>query len=181
MLNLSIQDVVLSIEKSPLVNLNGLLYQEYHNFFGKDFVFPPIKDQKFVKLELQETLPRMRLDYNHQLSKMMNITFMNTSITKVLSNKFQQDLKFDSCDIWVDSKGYELHPHTDDSRIKLHVQVYLSDNNQGTSLYDSSGHEIYSFPFKFNFGYALLNNQASYHGVNKVVKDGRISLYARYS
>ena len=35
MFNLSTQDVVLSIENAPLVNLNGKYYQEYRDFFGK--------------------------------------------------------------------------------------------------------------------------------------------------
>ena len=34
MFNLSTQEVVLSIENAPLVKLNGLVYQEYNNFFG---------------------------------------------------------------------------------------------------------------------------------------------------
>ena len=38
MFNLSTQEVVLSIKNSTLVNLEGLLYQEYTNFFGKNLV-----------------------------------------------------------------------------------------------------------------------------------------------
>ena len=38
MFNLSTQDVVLSIENAPLVNLNGMFYQEYQDFFGKDML-----------------------------------------------------------------------------------------------------------------------------------------------
>ena len=37
MLHLSTQDVVSSIEKTPLVNLNGIFYQEYLDFFDKRF------------------------------------------------------------------------------------------------------------------------------------------------
>ena len=33
MFNLSTQEVVLSIENSPLINLEGLVYQKYDNFF----------------------------------------------------------------------------------------------------------------------------------------------------
>ena len=38
MFNLSTQDVVLSIEKEPLEKLNGIFYQEYNNFFGKELL-----------------------------------------------------------------------------------------------------------------------------------------------
>ena len=34
MFNLSTQDVVLSIGKAPLVNLDGIIFQEYQDFFG---------------------------------------------------------------------------------------------------------------------------------------------------
>ena len=37
MFNLSTQDVVLSIENAPLVNLDGLVYQEYNKFFGNSY------------------------------------------------------------------------------------------------------------------------------------------------
>ena len=105
---------------------------------------------------------------------------MHTQITKALEKKFETNLKFKSADVWVDGKGYKLTPHVDDSRIKLSLQVYLSNDNKGTTLYDKTGKELYTFPFKTNCGYALLNNQYSYHGVKEINKDGRTSLYVRY-
>ena len=39
MFNLSTQEVVLSIKNASLVHLNGILYQEYENFFGKNYLF----------------------------------------------------------------------------------------------------------------------------------------------
>ena len=38
MFNLSTQEVVLSIENTPLVNLDGKYFQEYQNFFGNNFI-----------------------------------------------------------------------------------------------------------------------------------------------
>ena len=112
--------------------------------------------------------------------KKITVFFMNSTITRALEKKFNTDLKFESVDIWVDGKGYKLPPHIDDKRIKLHLQVYLSDNNKGTSLYDSSGKVLFTFPFQTNFGYALLNNEHSHHGVEEIENDGRTSLYVRY-
>ena len=106
---------------------------------------------------------------------------MNSNITQALEKKFKTDLTFSSVDVWVDGKGYKQMPHVDDSRIKLHLQVYLSNDNKGTTLYDKAGKELYTFPFKANFGYALLNNEHSYHGVEEITEDGRTSLYVRYS
>ena len=181
MFNLSTQEVVLSIKNSTLVNLEGLLYQEYTNFFGKNFVAPDIKGRSFVKLERQEHLPRVRLDYNDQLMRRIRIFFMNKNITNALATKFNTYLKFESVDIWVDNKDYSLTPHVDDSRIKLALQIYLGDNNKGRSLYNEDN-IVKTFEYKFNSGYALLNNAKSLHGIDgNIDKDGRISLYARYS
>ena len=96
----------------------------------------------------------------------------------LLEKKFKTDLTFDSVDVWIDDKGYKLPPHLDDKRIKLHLQVYLSNNNEGTSLYNPQGELLYTFPFKVNYGYALYNGAYSYHGVEEVEEDGRTSLYA---
>lgn len=181
MFNLSTQEVVSSIEKAPLVNLNGIIYQEYNDFFGKNFVLPNLQDRSFVKLEFQEHLPRVRLDYHDDIMRQIKIFFMKNIITRCLSRKFKTDLKFKSVDIWVDDKGYKLGPHTDDARIKLALQIYLGDNNIGTSLYKDDKN-IKTFEYKFNSGYALLNNDKSFHGLdNEVEKSKRVSLYARYS
>ena len=112
--------------------------------------------------------------------KQIKILFMHTNITGALQNKFNTALTFSSADIWIDNKGYKLPPHTDDSSIKLAIQIYLSDNNEGTSLYHNDGSIRYTFPFKFNSGYALYNGMYSTHGVEEIENDGRTSLYVRY-
>ena len=187
MFNLSTQEVVLSIEKAELKVVNGLVYQEYPNFFGKfseeDFEFNDMlagKKNKFKKLENQKKLNRKKLADDDKDLKRLKIFFMNSQITKALENKFRTKLKFDSIDLWIDGKGYKLKPHVDDPRIKLHLQVYLSDNNEGTSLYNNKSELMYTFPFRANFGYALLNNIYSRHGVEEIEEDGRTSLYVRY-
>ena len=180
MFNLSTQEVVLSIEKSPLKIVRGTIYQEYRDFFGKEFSFPTLENKSFVKLEFQEHRPRARLDYSDELMKKIKVFFMNSNITRALENKFNTELQFSSADLWIDNAGYRNSAHTDDNRIKLSLQIYLSNNNQGTSLYDKEGNVRYTFPFKFNHGYALLNNVYSDHGVEKIENDGRTSLYVRY-
>lgn len=181
MFNLSTQEVVLSIENSPVVNLEGLVYQEYNNFFGKNFILPDLQRRSFVKLEMQERHPRMRLDYHDELMKYLKIFFMKNHITNALSKMFDTNLRFESVDIWIDDKDYMLYPHTDDISIKLALQIYLGDDNIGTSLY-SNNQNIKTFDYKFNSGYALLNNSNSFHGLEKPVpKPGRTSLYVRYS
>ena len=180
MFNLSTQDVVLSIEKSPLQVVKGIIYQEYPNFFGNDYELEFGKRENFEKLENQLELNRVKLSKHNEVMKKLTVFFMDTTITNSLEKKFNTSLKFASADVWIDGKGYKLPPHVDNPRIKLHLQVYLSDNNEGTSLYDSTGELLYTFPFKANYGYALYNGVYSHHGVEEIKEDGRMSLYVRY-
>ena len=48
MFNLSTQEVVLSIEKSPLRIVHGTMYQEYQDFFGKEFSLPALDGKRFT-------------------------------------------------------------------------------------------------------------------------------------
>ena len=72
MFNLSTQEVVLSIENTPLVNLDGKYFQEYQNFFGKNFHFPDITKSKFKKLENQGIRTTMNYNMNSHLEDMRN-------------------------------------------------------------------------------------------------------------
>ena len=184
MFNLSTQDVVLSIENASLVNLDGLIYQEYDNFFGNNYELSFDNNKNFEKLDKQKgeiNFQRVKLKDDDMDIKKLKVFFMNSKITNALKQKFGIDLKFSSLDVWVDSKGYSLVPHVDDKTIKLHLQIYLTNNSVGTSLYGKNKNKIHTFKFESNRGYALLNNEHSVHGVDQVTEDGRISLYARYS
>ena len=115
--------------------------------------------------------------------KKLKIFFSNSKITKALEIKFNTPLKFESVDIWSDSAGYNLPPHTDDQRIKLALQIYLgTETNVGTSLFDGDNNVIKTFPYRFDSGYALLNNSVSLHGTEGTVAENnpRRSLYVRY-
>jgi hypothetical protein len=181
MFNLSTQEVVLSIEKTPVIKEKHFVYQHYYNFFGNlQELELDIDNLNFDRLENQENYHRKRLSYNEKLSKQLHIFFMNSKITNALIKKFNTDLRFKSVDIWTDNKGYYIPPHIDDSGIKLALQIYLSEDNIGTSLYNKDK-KIKTFTFEPNSGYALLNTKNSFHGVDKIEKEGRISLYARYS
>ena len=88
MFNLSTQEVVLSIENSPLKIVRGTIYQEYRDFFGKEFKLPTLENKNFIRLQFQEDRPRKRLDYDDELMKKLKVFFMNTNITRALENKF---------------------------------------------------------------------------------------------
>jgi hypothetical protein len=136
--------VVKSIQKTPLVNLNGLIYQEYQDFFDDIWLEKlsiDLEKLKLTALERQEELEksfRKRVDYSEKISKELNIFFKNRKITECLQDIFNLKLTPDTADIWIDYPGYYLIPHVDDGRIKLAIQIYIGDQQQpGTSLYGS--------------------------------------------
>ena len=185
MLHLNTQETVLSIEKSPLLVKQGIVYQEYQDFFGNNILkeLENLEELEVAKLEKQHDLPRNRIDYSETLMKKLKIFFSNSKITKALEIKFNTPLQFESVDIWLDSAGYTLPPHTDDQRIKLSLQIYLgTETNVGTSLFDGDNNVIKTFRYRFDSGYALLNNSVSLHGTEGTVAENnpRRSLYVRY-
>ena len=185
MLHLNTQETVLSIEKSPLLVKQGIVYQQYQDFFGNNILkeLENLDELEVAKLEKQHNLPRNRIDYSETLMKKLKIFFSNSKITKALEIKFNTPLQFESVDIWLDGGGYILPPHTDDQRIKLALQIYLgTETNVGTSLFDGNNNVIKTFDYRFDSGYALLNNAVSLHGTEGTVAENnpRRSLYVRY-
>ena len=91
--NDSVDFVVKSIQKTPLVNLNGLFYQEYNEFFDNfwldklNFNFNQIKTNK---LEKQQENHRFKVEYSEKISKELNILFKHALIKKTLEEKFTE-------------------------------------------------------------------------------------------
>jgi hypothetical protein len=200
MYNSSVDWVVKSIQKTPVVNLNGLLYQEYQDFFDEIWTTKIEKECKlfnFDKLEKQEKSLRKKLSYQSKLSKELNIFFSNIKITKSFEDLYCMALSFNSCDLWQDGVGYFLPPHIDDDRIQLAVQIYLNESrSSGTKFFSSTvndaldprkwqdeylQHEVKEVYYKKNSGYSLLNNLHSLHGVMPNETENRLSIYVRYS
>ena len=188
--NDSVDFVVKSIQKSPLVNLNGLVYQEYQDFFDDYWLeklnFDSTK-HKLVALEKQESLEkrfRRRVDYSETISKELNIFFKNKKITQSLQEIFGTKLTPDTSDIWIDYPGYYLMPHLDDTRIKLSLQIYTGNGKQpGTGFYTSAklSTKVHEIRYKSNKGYALMNTDRSWHAVQPEIANGqRRSVFIRY-
>ena len=101
MFNLSTQEVVSSIEKTPLVNLDGIYFQEYQNFFGNTVLehFGGLDNLDYIPLPNQEDKPRMMVAYSEKIMKELTVFFMHSRITETLSKKFGTDLKISSVDL----------------------------------------------------------------------------------
>src|SRR6056300_1641006 len=181
MFNLSTQEVVSSIEKTPIVNKGDFVYQHYHGIFGNDeLLLSEIDGISFEKLENQRHLPRKRMSYHETKAKKLRIFFMNKHITNALQEKFSTSLTFNSVDYWIDDKDYFLSPHVDDESIKLSLQIYIGENQPGTVLFDNN-ERLHTFTFENDCGYAMLLNDKTFHGLEYPVKsNGRKSVYVRY-
>ena len=197
--NDSVDFVVKSIQKTPLVNLNGLIYQEYQDFFD-DVWIEKIKNSYHLynsdSLENQEKKPRQKLSYQSILAKELKIFFSHSKISAALEKIYVTKLKFSSCDLWNDSKNYFLTPHIDDNRIKLALQIYVGQIGASSTKFFSSAvvpilknavwkqeylqYEIKEISYKKNYGYSLLNNEKSWHGVAPNQVNDRLSIYVRY-
>ena len=190
--NDSVDFVVKSIQKTPLVNLDGLLYQKYDSFFGQEFLEKLDLDERNLKCEsLQKhdtdtMINRKRVAYTERISKELTIFFHNKKIIKALEEVFSERLLPAQTDIWFDYPGYSLNPHLDDNRIKLSLQIYIDNSEQpGTALYDNyieqKGKKLVNFDYEKNSGYALLNNLKSFHATEYAVREGvRKSIFVRY-
>ena len=92
MFNLSTQDVVLSIEKSPLEIKKGIIYQKYPNFFGNTFNFDLGGKGNFEKLENQTHLNRVKLSKHSEVMKKLTV-FLKKNMKKLLKKEIKKKLK----------------------------------------------------------------------------------------
>jgi hypothetical protein len=190
MINDSIKFLVQSIEKSPVLEKNGCNYQILQDVFPNELVQelsacdPTSVSTK--KLERQLAYPRVRVDYAETISKKLNLIFKSTKITELFESKYNLKLVAQTADIWFDSKGYNLTPHTDDPRLAMSMQIYLDTNENvpGTALFESkdAATPFCQFKYERNNGYSLLNNQSGYHGTAFAMETTGIrkSVYVRY-
>ena len=190
MFNDSINFVAQSIEKSQLVERNGCYYQRFQDMLPESLLSELVKldtsSCSVVKLEKQEHMSRVRVDYSEAISKKLNIIFKSSKIKNILEHKYKLKLYRQTTDIWFDSIGYNLSPHIDDTRLALSLQIYLDTEKDipGTALYDAETDDIPFCVFKYvkNTGYSLLNNDRSWHGTEFAMNSDKIrkSIYIRY-
>jgi len=185
--NDSVDFVVKSIQKTPLVNLNGVIYQEYEDFFDQDLLNLlsfETNEVELKKFALQHDRNRMEVSHDEKVMKHITIFFRNQKIKKAIEQIFGLKLGVASADIWFDGYDYKLEPHTDFTTIQLSLQIYLGDErNKGTCLFDQDGKILKTFPYKKNCGYSLLNNAESLHGTEPStfqVNNLRKSIYVRW-
>lgn len=190
MINDSIKFLVQSIEKSPVLIENGCNYQILQNIFPNQLLDEldncNLGNIKVQKLKTQTEEPRVRIDYAESISKKINIIFKSKKITNIFENKYKIKLVAQTSDIWFDSTGYNLPPHTDNPELALSMQIYLDTdyNVPGTALFGSKDatKSFCEFKYEKNNGYSLLNNATAYHGTAFAMTSPAVrkSVYVRY-
>jgi len=187
MFNDSINFVAQSIEKSPLIEKNNIVYQKFTDIFDDrliNHINNTVDSLKTEQLQNQHNVPRKKSIDSEKLVKELRIVFSHSVVRGALEEKYKQQFKLSSCDFWYDTAGYFLSSHIDNGSIKLSLQIYLGEDTQpGTVLFDGADAKNYFdiFPFRFNSGYSMLHDGNSFHGLEFPVKEGiRKSLYVRY-
>ena len=169
-----------------VISEKQFVYQKYSNFFDKPLfekITSSFSDLEFEDLDKQKHLPRRKARSANPLVKELTVMFRNVRVTRALGKKFGLDLVLSSADLWIDNKGYHMPPHIDNQSIKLSLQVYLGKGKQpGTCLHYFPDSDYFTkFEYYENCGYALVNNEGSFHSVEyPVIEDGRKSLYLRF-
>jgi hypothetical protein len=102
---------------------------------------------------------------------------------------------------WLDTEGFDCHPHIDNPAVIIAFQLYLVDcDNMGTVFYHLDEEQVtttddeqqwhwnpgehpppevrHTFEFKKNTGYIMLNNKTQLHGVPTKLEKGMLRLSA---
>tara|TARA_B110000285_G_scaffold176811_1_gene198580 strand:+ start:1104 stop:1559 length:456 start_codon:yes stop_codon:yes gene_type:complete len=147
---------------------------EVENFLPTDLVdelvdFSQQPDTPWELQEMQEELPRRK------------ISWLLDSPVETVHNYFQSlpmlsHLNFMGISLWDDDRDFWMHPHLDNDRVKVAVQIYLDNRNSpGTQFGDRL------IRYGRNRGYIMYNNSDMLHGVPKQIPhEGRLSVYALY-
>lgn len=160
-----------------------------HNLFLVEDVYSAdiinkIQDEDFwsYEWELQEgqlDWPRRKLIKKPGSIISQLDPYLNTKhelISEALKVKFVYE-EVDS-GIWLDYSPYTCAVHLDGD-LPIAMQIYLLDDagpEHGTVFYHANKTERYTFPYKVNTGYIMLNGPDQYHGVPTTLEPGKLRL-----
>jgi hypothetical protein len=195
----SIEHVCKSIKNTPLREHNGVRYQVYENFFDKIFL-QKLQETKSNKVKLerlrwQEQENRRLVNYGEPISKILQVLFHSSKILSALKTKYNlNSLRPNTTDMWFDYNDYNITPHIDGD-YQMQLQIYLNDEKQPPTAFfekdpngkftsDVTHHKFKKFDsaeYKSNYGYCLLNEGPSWHGMTGPMESGeRQSIFARF-
>ena len=160
-----------------------------YNLFLVENIYPQdlldqVNQENFLdyKWELQEgqlDWPRRKLlpDDNSvllQLDKHLNN--VRYDIADALNGHFPEYDCWSS--FWLDYSPYNCKMHLDGD-LPIAMQIFLLDNagpEHGTVFYNPDKTERYTFPYKVNTGYIMLNGPDQYHAVPTTLQPGELRL-----
>ena len=145
----------------------------------KNFFEPALLEDILTRVETETDWHKQQLQENYPrraLSSTPNglVDNIRCMLNDLDFSRF--GLTFSFVTIWKDSAGYTIAQHTDNSRVKGAMQIYLNDipQNLGTWF------EEIEMPFIKNTGYIMNNTTKPKHGMKNMVPvdTTRYSLYA---
>jgi hypothetical protein len=163
---------------------------EQHNLFLIQDAYPSdiidqIQEEDFLSYnwELQEgqlDWPRRRLLPNPDSVLLKLDKHLNTVRNDIADMLGVYFIEYDFCwnSFWLDYAPYTCTVHLDGT-LPIAMQIYLLDNagpEHGTVFYNQDQTVRYTFPYKVNTGYIMLNGPDQYHGVPTTLAEGELRL-----
>ena len=107
--------------------------------------------------------------------------------SQAIGNLIGKDLSkaFVRVEICCDRKGFWLKPHCDIKEKLMSSMLFVNRNNEseelGTDFYNEKMENVYTVPYKDNYGYMFTTDENSWHGLEKKeIKDERRCLQVNY-
>tara|TARA_R110000787_G_scaffold198686_1_gene309787 strand:- start:420 stop:965 length:546 start_codon:yes stop_codon:yes gene_type:complete len=162
---------------------------EQHNLFLIEDAYPSdiidqIQEEDFLSYEweLQEgqvDWPRRKLIKKPHLIISELDPYLNTK-HELISEALKVKFVYEAVDsgIWLDYSPYTCAVHLDGD-LPIAMQIYLLDNagpEHGTVFYNQDQTVRYTFPYKVNTGYIMLNGPDQYHAVPTMLAEGELRL-----
>jgi len=136
-------------------------------------------DLSYSKIDRQEYMVRKNIEatdlpWNTEWEKVFDSLFdyMWESHNVILQ-------RYHKTSWWIDEAGFECPIHTDDSRVKVALQMFwIGNKDQGTVFYNDKDYSSVRKQFDFvpNTGYLMINSPDQYHAMMTPIPEGSFRL-----
>lgn len=133
--------------------LTESLMDKLYKFFSSDCNWIPQLDSKNQIVDSRKKINWLA----DSVVEETHIVFEN--LTPIIQKIFNRTLKFDGISIWQDTTNFFVSRHSDNPKIELAIQIYLSEYTLNLGTVFECDNEIVKIDYKINNGY-LMDNKA---------------------
>lgn len=150
--------------KNKIITRSNSLFK-LNNFFNDSLLY---KLNAFFQSD-PKWIPQTGI-YNEVLNNRKKISWLSDSVveethtifenlTPIIQRIFCSAIKFDGISIWKDTENFIQIKHTDNPKIEVAIQIYLSEYTLNLGTVFECDNEIVEINYKINNGY-LMDNKA---------------------